>query len=226
MFSQVKALYKPITALIIACLLLFIMLIATCQSANGLRDRLNAAESYNGKLKKRTVNDSLQLFTQDIKLTRSDRDLKALKKRLELANIEQATEAKVKTVIKTEFKIGEPLIIHDTIYVLKLPIEFNRSEKWFNMAGRINRLGLFQLDSLVTYARFTHSIGDTVSNRFLGGLFAKRGKVVRVAIDNPYMSVTGLNNIYVRREPKWYELGVVKFGAGFILGAAFIAAAN
>jgi hypothetical protein len=40
------------------------------------------------------------------------------------------------------------------------------------------------------------------------------------------MSVTGLNNIYVRREPKWYELGVVKFGAGFLLGAAFIAAAN
>lgn len=203
---------------------LLVCLLAECQTGINLKGRISGLESYNGKLKKRITGDSIFIFSQDLQLIMTDEALKEEKKKLELATINQQTRVETKTVYKTKIQLAEPIIIHDTVYVMRLPIFFDKREKWFSISGAINRLGTLQIDSLVTYNNFTHTIGDTLSNRFLGGLFAKRGKVVRLQFENPDVEVTGMRNIYVKPEPKWYELGVVKFGAGVIFGTLLGAA--
>jgi hypothetical protein len=49
----------------------------------------------------------------------------------------------------------------------------------------------------------------------------KRDKVVRLGIDNPYVSLTGMHNVIVAQPPKkWYETRAFAFTLGGITGFA------
>jgi hypothetical protein len=69
---------------------------------------------------------------------------------------------------------------------------------------------------------YTVAIGDTLRKGFLS---RKRHKVVRLGIDNPYVTVTGMNNIIVAEPPKkWWQTNAAKFGFGVIVGATIMRA--
>jgi len=86
------------------------------------------------------------------------------------------------------------------------------------IGGSINRLGRLQLDSIIIPVSYTVAIGDTLRK---GLLWRKLDKVVRLGIDNPYVSVTGMNNVIVADRPKkWYETRAFAFALGGIVGFA------
>jgi len=63
-------------------------------------------------------------------------------------------------------------------------------------------------------ADFTYAVGDTIRK----GLFKRRDKVIRMRIDNPNMQITGMNNIYIKQEKKWYQTTAFKVGVGALIG--------
>jgi hypothetical protein len=88
--------------------------------------------------------------------------------------------------------------------------------------GEINTKGYLQIDSLVSFANFSYAVGDTMRSGLINRILGKSDRVVRLHIDNPNIELSGMQNIYVRQQKKWYETTLFQFGAGFIVGATFI----
>jgi hypothetical protein len=70
----------------------------------------------------------------------------------------------------------------------------------------------------VSYANLTYAIGDTLRTGVFNKLFGKRDKVVRLLVDNPNMSITGMSNIVIKEKKRWYETTAFKFGLGVVAG--------
>jgi hypothetical protein len=135
--------------------------------------------------------------------------------KLRLTNLQELAKVKTKTIIKTEIQLGEPIYI-DSFPHLKLPREFSKVDKWLTIDGTINRLGLLQIDSIASYGTLTYAVGDSARDGFISKILGRKDKVVRLSIDNPNMSITGMSNLYIRDEKKWWQ----SKGFAFILGAA------
>jgi hypothetical protein len=132
---------------------------------------------------------------------------------LELNNPVEVVKFKTRTVIKTEFKVGDTVII-ERVPHLRLPLKFYKAEKFWVIGGQLTTKGNLQIDSLIMNADFTYAVGDTIRK----GLFKRRDKVIRMRIDNPNMQITGMNNIYIKQEKKWYQTTAFKVGVGALIG--------
>lgn len=132
---------------------------------------------------------------------------------LKLENPTEVVKFKTRTVIKTEFKAGDTVII-DRLPHLRLPMKFYKAEKFWVIGGSLTTKGNLQIDSLIMNADFTYAVGDTIRK----GLFKRRDKIVRMSIDNPSMQITGMQNIYIKQEKKWYQTSAFKLGVGALIG--------
>ena len=132
---------------------------------------------------------------------------------LKLENPVEVVKFKTRTVIKTEFKVGDTVII-DRVPHLRLPLNFYKAEKFWVIGGQLTTKGSLQIDSLIMNADFTYAVGDTTRK----GLFKRRDKVIRMRIDNPNMQITGMNNIYIKQDKKWYQTTAFKLGVGALIG--------
>ena len=132
---------------------------------------------------------------------------------LKLENPVEVVKFKTRTVIKTEFKVGDTVII-DRVPHLRLPLNFYKAEKFWVIGGQLTTKGSLQIDSLIMNADFTYAVGDTTRK----GLFKRRDKVIRMRIDNPNMQITGMNNIYIKQDKKWYQTTAFKVGVGALIG--------
>lgn len=132
---------------------------------------------------------------------------------LQLNNPVEVVKFKTRTVIKTEFKVGDTVII-DRVPHLRLPLNFYKAEKFWVIGGQLTTKGSLQIDSLIMNADFTYAVGDTTRK----GLFKRRDKVIRMRIDNPNMQITGMQNIYIKQDKKWYQTTAFKVGVGALIG--------
>jgi hypothetical protein len=199
-------------------LMLLLLLIRTCNTLHKTEQELEQLDSANDEFTIRIANDSMKLISQAQTIVSSNRkykDLEKINKSLEI-KASQAVQYRTKTVVKTEFQLGETVYI-DSFPHLRLPRTFGREGKWLSIGGTINRLGRLQIDSIVIPVSYTVAIGDTLRKGFL---WRKRDKVVRIGIDNPYVEVTGMNNIVVRQDKKWWQTDAAKIGLGAVLGFA------
>jgi hypothetical protein len=140
---------------------------------------------------------------------------------LKLENPTEVVKFKTRTIIKTEFKAGDTVII-DRLPHLRLPMKFYKAEKFWVIGGSLTTKGNLQIDSLIMNADFTYAVGDTIRK----GLFKRRDKIVRMSIDNPSMQITGMNNIYIKQEKKWYQTTAFKVGVGALIGFGLSRAAQ
>jgi hypothetical protein len=199
-------------------LMLLLMLIRTCNTLQLTEQELEQIDSANDEFTIRIAQDSMKLISQAQTIVSSERkykELEQINKNLEI-KASQAVQYRTKTIVKTEFQLGETVYI-DSFPHLRLPRTFGREGKWLSIGGTINRLGRLQIDSIVIPVSYTIAIGDTLRKGFLS---RKRDKVVRIAIDNPYVEVTGMNNIIVRQDKKWWQTDAAKIGLGAVLGFA------
>jgi hypothetical protein len=199
-------------------LMLLLMLIRTCNTLQRTEQELEQLDSANDEFTIRIAQDSMKLISQAQTIVSSERKYKELEKINKSLQVKasQAVQYRTKTVVKTEFQLGETVYI-DSFPHLRLPRTFGREGKWLSIGGTINRLGRLQIDSIVIPVSYTVAIGDTLRKGFLS---RKRDKVVRIGIDNPYVEVTGMNNIIVRQDKKWWQTDAAKIGLGAMLGFA------
>jgi hypothetical protein len=109
----------------------------------------------------------------------------------------------------------------DTVYIertdtIGIPFgtKFNKSDKWFEFSGSVEKQGI-QMDSLSIYNSYVITVGTKRKS-----LFKPMETYVELFNENPYTRTTSMNNIKVIDKKKWYQKSIVKFGGGFILGAA------
>ena len=213
---------KILMAIIITILLM--ALISTCRTNSILNDDITELNTINGEFTQRIYDDSLVLYSQRKTILSKNTAIKRLQKdmeKLRLKSIEQLSKVETKTIIKTEVQLGEPVYI-DSFPHLRLPREFSKRDKWFSIDGRINRLGLLQIDSIVSYGSLTYAVGDSAREGFISKIMGRRDKVVRLSIDNPNMYITGMSNIYIRQERKWWESKGFAFAFGAIFGGGLM----
>jgi len=201
------------------CLFLLLLLLRTCAALGEAESNAMYLDSLNNEYTVRIARDSTRMYSQSLQLAASGAKLRAL----ELREPEVVVRYQTRTVVKTEIELGETVYI-DSFPHMRLPRYFHRPGKWLEIGGQINRLGRLQLDSIVIPVSYTVAIGDTLRKGFLS---RKRDKVVRLGIDNPYVTVTGMNNIIVAEPPKkWWQTNAAKIGFGIIVGAAIVGAQN
>jgi hypothetical protein len=193
--------------LLATCLILLLLLIKTCTN-----------QPAPCEFKSTRFADSTTIATQRKIIAQSGskeamqaKQIAALE--LKLENPVEVVKFKTRTVYKTEIQLGDTVII-DRHPHLRLPMKFYKAEKFWVIGGQLTTKGNLQIDSLIMNADFTYAVGDTIRK----GLFKRRDKVIRMRIDNPSMQITGMNNIYIKQDKKWYQTTAFKLGVGALIG--------
>jgi hypothetical protein len=200
-------------SLLAICLFILLLLLRTCGALGEAESNAMYLDSLNSEYTVRIARDSSKIHSQAVQLAEAGTKLRAL----ELREPEVVVRYQTRTKVVTQVELGETVYI-DSFPHLRLPRSFSREGKFLQIGGSINRLGRLQIDSIIIPVSYTVAIGDTLRK----GLFSrKRDKVVRLGIDNPYVSVTGMHNVIVAQPPKkWYETKAFAFALGGITGFA------
>lgn len=216
--------YKGINYVLIFFVLVLVSLLwRSCELNRSYVQHLESQDQELTQFKSSRRSDSSIIYTQglvikikDEKLKKSQLELFALQV-LKLKEPREVIRFKTKYVLKTEIQIAETEKI-DSVNYLRVPVEFQKSERWFSLNGKINSSGTLLIDSLVTNGQFTYSVGDTVRKGLINRLFNKTDQVVRLHIDNPNLKLEGMSNIYIRDRRKWYQTTGFKVAIGVLLG--------
>jgi hypothetical protein len=202
------------TIYLIAIIVLVFLLLKSCGE--------NVSNDY--RLKHTIYEDSILIASQKKIIAQSSSD--AAKKAQQIAELEvkvknasEVVKIETRTVIKTQIKLGDTVMIDKKPYI-QLPKPFLKQTEWYTIGGMINRLGWLQIDSLVIPAKFTYAVGDTMRTGFVNRLLKKKDTVVRLRVDNPNVAITGMDNIYIKQEKKWHQTTAFKLGVGMIIGVA------
>ena len=203
--------------MIVGGIVMLLIFIHTCGSNGQLtidyRKMKEEVESY----KVQHLEDSSKLISQAVNY-QSEIDSKDMAiKILAIRNPKEVVKIKYKTIVETKIQLAKPITIDSTSYI-KLPVEFSDYNEWYSIDGKIDTLGVLVIDSIVSSGTLTYSVGDTLRDGLINRLLRKTDSVVRLHIDNPTMSITNLSNIYVKKEPKWYQSTAFKVGLGVLLG--------
>lgn len=220
--------------LVFILIALFSLLYDTCQKQKE-RDRLIRQLSeyqINDKVfRSERLKDSTLIVTQNqtimsqkeaIKLGLLDIDNK-------IKQIENQIQAKINVVIKEKDVPFIPNGYADTsgwvrndkgdvirTDSISVPQDFALSEKWLQIGGTIKKTGL-RLDSVKLPSKFTITQGKEKS----GFLNLGRTPVVQIKIDNPYIDVSALSNIKVKKNKNIFNSPFFYIGIG-LAGGIFL----
>jgi hypothetical protein len=96
---------------------------------------------------------------------------------------------------------------------IAVPTRFKLNEKWFNVDGLVKKDGLI-IDSL----SIPNKTIVTIGYKKAGFLNLSKDAVVQVKNENPYVNVTGLDNIVIKKKKKVWQNPLVQIGVGVVLG--------
>ncbi len=174
------------------------------------------------RLKHTIYEDSILIASQKKIIAQSGSD--AAKQAQQIAELEvkvknavEVVKIETRTIIKTQIKLGDTVMVEGKPYI-QLPKPFLKKTEWYTIGGMINRLGWLQLDSIVIPAKFTYAVGDTMRTGLVNRLLKKKDTVVRLRVDNPNVSIVGIENIYIKQDKKWHQTTAFKVGVGAIIG--------
>ena len=207
--------------IILAAFIAILLVLIKCNSDNVIDDYT---------LKHTMYEDSIVIASQRKIIAEANSD--AARQAQQIAELEvkvknasEVVKIETRTIIKTQIKLGDTVMIQDKPYI-QLPKPFLKATEWYTIGGMINRLGWLQIDSLVIPAKFTYAVGDTMRTGFVNRLLKKKDTVVRMRVDNPNVQVVGLENIYIKEEKKWHQTTAFKVGVGVLLGIGISATAK
>ena len=206
------------TIYFVVIFLLLVAAIKSCSQVADLNADYNQVTSAYNEIKIKHNEDSSKIYSMQVEYASKIQDAERKSLALSLMKLKEPKEiVKIvyRTTLSTEIPLEKPTMIDTSLYI-KLPQHFRRLDKWFIIDGRITTKGVIKIDSLNTNGTFTYAVGDTMRKGFFNRLMGKKDHVVRLHIDNPYMQVSNLENIYVREDKKWYQTT----GFKMLLGAA------
>jgi hypothetical protein len=213
--SKFDSLYKVL--MLVGGVVVLLIFIHTCGSNGQLTIDYRKMKEEVQNYKVQHMADSSKLISQAVNY-QSEIDSRDMAiKLLAIRNPKEVVKIQYKTKVETKIQLAEPIIFDSTSYI-KLPVEFSDYSEWYSIDGKIDSLGVLVIDSIVSSGTLTYSVGDTLRDGLINRLMRKSDSVVRLHIDNPTMSISNLSNIYIKREPKWYESTAFKVGVGVLLG--------
>jgi hypothetical protein len=211
---------KSETLFLGAIIVLLFLLLKTC--GNGVES------DY--RLKHTIYEDSIVIASQRKVIAQGSSD--AARQAQQIAELEvkvknasEVVRIETRTIIKTQIKLGDTVIIDKQPYI-QLPKPFLKTTEWYTIGGMINRLGWLQIDSLVIPAKFTYAVGDTMRTGIVNRLLKKKDTVVRLRVDNPNVQIIGMSNIYIKEDKKWHQTTAFKVGVGVLIGVAAVKVAK
>jgi len=98
-----------------------------------------------------------------------------------------------------------------------IPKKFSLKDKWYSIDGKVLRDGLL-MDSL----KISNESSVTIGWKNAGFLGLKKEPIVEIKNTNPYLSVTKMNNIVVKKKKGLLQNPLFWSGVGFLGGAYFI----
>ena len=98
-----------------------------------------------------------------------------------------------------------------------IPKKFSLKDKWYSIDGKVLRDGLL-MDSL----KISNESSVTIGWKNAGFLGLKKEPIVEIKNTNPYLSVTKMNNIVVKKKKGLLQNPLFWSGIGFLGGAYFI----
>jgi hypothetical protein len=215
--------YKGINFVFIACFILIVLLFRSCTLNREYLTELKKQDSEIKSFKISRLLDSSLIYSQvqnikikDSELQKNEQEIFALRV-MKVKKPKEVIQFKTRYIIKTEIPIAEIEQI-DSVNYLRVPVSFSKGERWFSINGQILSNGTLLIDSLIAFAQFTYSVGDTLRNGFINRLFRKSDQVVRLHIDNPNIQLQGMSNIYIKDRKKWFETTGFKIAFGAFLG--------
>lgn len=220
---------KFIILILIGFLLYFITSVYTCNyykdkeevSRLKLRDTIGNFTKVKSKLMD-TIYKQDQLITEFDKAKESG----VLTKK-EIAFLKEQNLKKDATILKlkSEINIPEQIIKYDTIIetksldaslYMKIPITFSENDKWFKINGVIGKEGVsFRELSIISEPTIT--IGIEQKN-----IFSKKIPKVIYTDANPYVDVTKMDNVVLKKQKKWWQRDITKIGIGILIGGALL----
>jgi hypothetical protein len=202
------------TIYLIAIIVLVFLLLKSCGE--------NVSNDY--RLKHTIYEDSVLIASQKKIIAQSGSDVAKQAQQIaelevKVKNASELVKIETRTVIKTQIKVGDTVMVNN-YPMIRTGKPFLKTTEWYTIGGMINRLGWLQIDSLVIPAKFTYAVGDTMRTGFVNKLLKKSDKVVRMRVDNPNVTITGMQNIYIKEEKKWHQTNAFKLGVGMLIGVA------
>jgi hypothetical protein len=170
-----------------------------------------------------TIAENGSRLVEQEQLILSQRDGIALK----ILEIDKLKKVKSQVIVSTITQVDSvfiPFSDSDTILVatndiqdslgtyLRVPKPFSLNTEWYGITGKVNTKGV-NLDSLSFRNKMTITIGSKSQ-----GLFKKPKPIVLMKNENPYVYTTGMQNIVIKNELKWYEKKGLWFGVGVLVG--------
>jgi hypothetical protein len=203
--------------LMVCAFVMILIFIHTCGKNGQLTIDYRKMKEEVQNYKVQHLEDSSKLISQAVNY-QSKIDSKDIAiKLLAIRNPKEIVKIQYKTKVETKIQLAEPITIDSSKYI-KLPVQFSDYNEWYSIDGKIDSLGVLVIDSIVSSGTLTYSVGDTLRDGLINRLLRKTDSVVRLHIDNPTMSISNLSNIYVKKEPKWYQSTAFKVGVGVLLG--------
>lgn len=98
-----------------------------------------------------------------------------------------------------------------------IPKKFSLKDKWYSIDGKVLRDGLL-MDSL----KISNESSVTIGWKNAGFLGLKKEPMVEIKNTNPYLSVTKMNNVVVKKKKGILQNPLFWSGIGFLGGAYFI----
>ena len=98
-----------------------------------------------------------------------------------------------------------------------IPKKFSLKDKWYSIDGKVLRDGLL-MDSL----KISNESSITIGWKNAGFLGLKKEPMVEIKNTNPYLSVTKMSNVVVKKKKGLLQNPIFWTGLGFLGGAYFI----
>jgi len=166
-----------------------------------------------------------RISVQNKTIAKNSKELQSLlKENSELKKVNKQIAIESQTTIrnlkaKYSQKDNVPVFIYDTLEVDKfIPIgvnfgtTFKLQDKWYSLAGIIEKEGV-NLDSISFKSDFLINIGYSREK-----WFKKLEPKVEIVDNNPYTTITGLNNITIKENKKFYQRPIFWLSLGIVKG--------
>jgi hypothetical protein len=226
---MIKRLKSVVVVFLAMCL--FSWLFYTCNQKNINKQLLRQLSEYqieNKRFKAERQKDSSLIITQNQTILSQKEAIKLglleTDKRIKEIESQLQTKIKIKVVekevpfIPDGFVDTSGWVKNDQGEIIKtdsisVPVKFALNEDWFKIEGMVKKNGL-KIDTLQIPSKFNVTFGKEKTG-FLG---LGRNAVVQIKADNPYLDVTSINNIVVKKPKKFYNSPIFYFGIGILSG--------
>lgn len=209
---------KNIT-IVIGIVVILLLLWKSCQlnsDKNRLLEQVSAFDLQKQKFEVQTQKDGSTIASQKQMILSQEEAYKLGVLKLEGEIKKAQSQVRQKQVIQID-SVFVPFETTDTIITTKTDTiwakKFQHKNQWYEFGGNVRENGL-QMDSIKIFNESSITIGW----KSAGFLRLKKEPVVEIKNTNPYLSLTSMNNVVVKKRKGLFQNPIFWTGVGLVSG--------